>query len=330
MMMSLFRALLVAVVGLATRSAAAGVSVAVTVAPVHSLVSMVTEGVSEPALIVRPGASPHGYALKPSEALALDRADVVFWMGEALEPWMTRMIDSLAGDAVVVDLATIEGVRLLDVRDIALWAADARQTNGTGNAIDGEVHGRPDKDRRAGGLQRVQAFDPHVWLDPDNAIVWLRTIPGILAAADPGNAEVYRANGRLAVERIETLTRELDERLTSLRSIPYMVFHDAYQYFEARFGLNPVGAISGGDADRPSAARIALIRDRIRDSKVACVVAEPQFEPRLIDVVIAGSNARKGVLDPIGAGLQPGPDLYPTLMRQMATALVDCLDSSGS
>jgi len=289
-------ALVVSLVGLSAQLAAADVKVAATVAPIHSLVSMVTE------------------------------ADVVFWVGEALEPWMIKPIETLAADAVVVDLARVEDVRLLEVRDDVPWVDGKRKKTDLDSDITKSAPAPSDNGKR----RSVRAFDPHVWLDPENAKVWLRTIPEILAGADPENAETYRTNGRLAVERIEALTRALGEQLASVRSIPYVVFHDAYQYFETRFGLNLVGAISRGDADRPGAARIATIRDRVRDSKAVCVFAEPQFEPKLVDAVTAGSGARKGVLDPIGANLQPGPELYPTLMRQMAAALVDCLGSQES
>lgn len=327
---SLIRALFVGLVALGAQSATAGGMVAVTVAPVHSLVSMVTKGVSEPALIVRPGASPHSHALKPSEASALDRAEVVFWMGEALEPWMAKAIDTLAADAMVVDLAMVEGVRLLKVRAEAIWATGDHQKSDPDRDITHDADIAPDNGKHRAYRRGGQAFDPHVWLDPENAKAWLRVIPGILAMTDPDHADTYRTNGRLAVERIEALTRALREQLAPVRSIPYVVFHDAYQYFETRFGLSPVATIRRSDADRPSAARIALIRDRLRQGDVACVFAEPQFEPGLIDAVIAGSGIRKGILDPIGADLQPGPELYPTLMRRMAGALVDCLDSPKS
>ncbi len=284
--------------------------VAATVAPVHALVAMVTEGVVEPALIVRPGASPHDYALKPSEARALDDADVVFWVGEGLEPWMAKAVTSLAGDALVIELGEVDGILQLDMRDSGTWAGEAHDEAASDHDHD---HGH------AGGV------DPHLWLDPENAMVWLTSINEALGNADPANAEAYNANAEAAAHEIKALTAEIDDLLQPTRGKPYAVFHDAYQYFERRFDLQPIGAISLGDADRPGPAGLLEIRDAIAKTGAVCIFAEPQFEPRLIETVIEGSDVSIGTLDPIGAGLQPGAELYPRLMRGLAVSLADCL-----
>jgi zinc transport system substrate-binding protein len=293
--------------------AAAGeaIKVAATIAPVHSLAAMVTDGIVEPDLIVRPGASPHSYAMKPSEARALDRADVVFWVGEMLEPWMVKAIGTLAGDAVVVELAAVGGLNRLGRRAGGVWEAHDHHD-------DDEAHTEPDQE----GHENV---DPHLWLAPDNARIWLDAMAAALAGADPDNARTYKANAAKAAEKLTTLALDIEELLTPVRGKPYVVFHDAYQYFERRFDLQPVGSISLGDADRPGPARIVDIRAEIAESHAVCVFAEPQFEPKLVDTVIEGMPVEKGTLDPIGAGLQPGPDLYPALLEGLATALADCL-----
>ncbi|MGI9433350.1 MAG: zinc ABC transporter substrate-binding protein [Geminicoccaceae bacterium] len=296
---------LAALMGFA-HDADAEVKVAASIAPVHSLVAMVTEGITEPALIVRPGASPHTYAMKPSEAQALDQADVVIWIGEALEPWMTKAIVTLAGDASVVELGAVDGVTRLAMREGGDWTAH-----------DHEDHGDDHQDR--------MAIDPHLWLDPDNAGIWLSSIAAALALADPENAEMYRANASLAVERLDAMTADIELRLAPVKKQPYIVFHDAYHYFERRFGLQPMGSVSLGDADRPGPQRILAIREKIAKSGAVCAFAEPQFEPKLLDTVIEGHGMKKGELDPIGAGLQPGPDLYPKLMQNLATSLLECL-----
>jgi zinc transport system substrate-binding protein len=290
----------------------AEIAVAASILPVHSLVSMVTEGVTSPALIVRPGASPHAFALKPSEALALDRAEVVVWVGPLLEPWMAKPLASLAADARVVELDAVPGGVRLPTRDSEDWSE--------GHEGHEQAAHEQDEDHHDHG-----PIDPHLWLDPANARLWLPAIADALAEADPAHAARYQANADEAIARLEGLSEELRTLLAPYRGRPYVVFHDAYHYFEARFGLEPVGAISLGDADQPSVRRIREIRKRIAEEKVVCVFAEPQFEPRLVDTVIEGSGARKGVLDPIGAGLEPGPELYPALLRAMAQALTDCL-----
>lgn len=291
-------------------SVAAELRIAATVAPVHSLVAMVTKGIAEPDLIIRPGASPHSYALKPSEALALDQADVVFWIGEGLELWMEKAVTTLAEDAVVVELGEIDGTRHLERREGGLFHHEA----------DDEEHGHGDHGHEHGG-----DFDPHLWLDPDNALLWLGAIAETLAKLDPANAAAYRANAEAAQTDIETAVAEIDGLLEPARDKAYVVFHDAYHYFERRFHLQPLAAISLSDADRPGPARLIEIRDAIVESHAVCVFAEPQFEPKLIETVVEGTDVRTGTLDPIGAGLQPGADLYPKLLRGLAVSLMDCL-----
>lgn len=283
--------------------------VAATVAPVHSLVAMVTEGILQPDLIVRPGASPHDYALKPSEARALDDADVAFWVGEGLEPWMAKAVTTLAGDAQVIELGEVDGILRLNMRESGAWAE--------------EVHDEAKSDH---DHNHANGFDPHLWLDPENALIWLGSITEALVDADPSNADAYSANAKAAALEIEAVTADIDDLLEPIRGKPYAVFHDAYQYFEQRFDLQPVGAISLGDADRPGPAGLMEIRETIVETGAVCIFAEPQFEPKLIETVIEGSEVKIGTLDPIGSGLQPGAGLYPSLMRGLAVSLADCLN----
>ncbi|MDH3662461.1 MAG: zinc ABC transporter substrate-binding protein [Alphaproteobacteria bacterium] len=297
--------LILSVLDAKTARAASDIKVAATIAPVHSLVAMVTDDLIEPALIVRPGASPHSYALKPSEARALDEADVVFWVGEALEPWMAKAVTTLAADAAVIELGAADGLLRLPLRTGGVWGGH-----------DHDAHN--DHDHQAG-------IDPHLWLDPDNAVIWLEVIAESLAAADPAHADAYLANAKKAADRLRTMSAEIDQRLRPVTKKPYVVFHDAYQYFERRFGLHPLGAVSLGDADRPGPARIVDIRQAIAESQAVCIFAEPQFEPKLIATVIEGSDVKSAVLDPIGAGLRPGAGLYPVLMRGLAASLANCL-----
>lgn len=280
--------------------------VAATIAPIHSLVALVTEGIVQPDIIVRPGASPHDYALKPSEAQALNDADVVFWVGESLEPWMSKAVTTLAGDAVVVELGAVGGIERLPLREGGTWTAHS----------DGDGHG---------DHEHADDLDPHLWLDPENAMVWLDAIADTLADIDPSHAESFRKNADAASAEIEALMAEIRDLLAPVKDKPYAVFHDAYQYFEHRFDLHPLGAVSLSDADRPGPARLMEIRAAVAESDAVCVFAEPQFEPKLIETVIEGSEAKLGMLDPIGAGQRPGARLYSELIRNLAESLVDCL-----
>ena len=290
--------------------AASELRVAATIAPVHSLVAMVTDGFTAPSLIIRPGASPHNYALKPSEAEALDQADVVFWVGGSLEPWMAKAVTTLAGDANVVELGEVDGIRRLAFR--------------RGGVFDAHDHGEADE-HGDHDHHHDSDIDPHLWLDPENAAVWLDVIASTLAEADPANATGYLENAENAVSAIEATVEMIETLLQPVQDRPYVVFHDAYQYFERRFDLHPLGSISLSDADRPGPARLIEVREAVIESGAACIFAEPQFEPRLIETVIEGSDVAMGTLDPIGAGIEPGAELYPKLLLGLAESLVDCL-----
>ncbi|SHE93364.1 zinc transport system substrate-binding protein [Ruegeria intermedia] len=325
--------------------------VAVDIAPVHSLVARVMAGVGSPDLIVPPGASPHEYNLRPSEAAALQEADLVFWMGEDLTPWLEGAIDSLAGGATVTTLLDSDGTQLLDIREGALFEAhdhddhadqdDHADHEGHDHAdhddhadheghdhADHDDHGHEDEhdDHHADRHGHSHgAHDPHAWLSPQNAQNWLTLIAAQLSAADPENAGAYYANATAAQEDLSALTDELTTMLAPVRGGRFIVFHDAYQYFEHAFDFPASGAISVSDATDPSPARLAEIRARIRDEGVDCVLTEPQFNPGLVATVLEGSTAETAVLDPLGATLEPGADLYPQTIRNIARTLADCL-----
>jgi len=294
-------------------------NVAVDIAPAHSLVARVMQGIGTPDLIIQPGASPHEYSLRPSEAQSLQDADLVFWIGPDLTPWLTDTIDTLAKDASVTTLLEADGTIELEFRESALFEAhdhadheghDHKDHDDHGDEHaehddhkDHDDHGHDEHahDDHAGEKSGHEghdhgAHDPHAWLSPQNAMTWLNVIAGQLSAADPDNA-----GGQ------------------------FIVFHDAYQYFENDFDFPAAGAISLGDASDPSPARSAEIQKRIAEQGITCVLAEPQFNPGLIATVMSGTEAKTGILDPLGSELEPGAALYPNLIRNMSTAFAGCL-----
>ena len=306
-----------------------GPSVAVDITPVHSLVVRVMEGVGTPNLIVRPGASPHEYSLRPSEAAALQEADLVFWMGKDLAPWLESALETLAGDAAVTTLLEADGTILLDFREGALFEAhmhDDEEDHGHEEHAENEVHEEDHEHMELAHDEHEHgAHDPHAWLSPENASVWLNLIAAELSAFDPENAGAYFANAAAARAEMEALAAEISTMLDPVRGGRFIVFHDAYQYFETAFDFPAIGAISLSDASDPSPARITEIQGRIRDEGVDCVLAEPQFNDALVAAVLEGTDANTGVIDPLGADLDPGPALYPQVIRNMAMTLVECL-----
>jgi zinc transport system substrate-binding protein len=279
---------------------------------VQSLVAAVMDGVGAPQLLVPGAASPHTYSLRPSDARLLRGAGLVFWIGPIYESFLTKPLASLAGEARIVRLADAQGVTVLRQREGGVWGAgDEHHRHG-----DSAASGRPSDDPEGDG---------HVWLDPRNARAMVAAIVEALAAADPAAAARYRENGAAELRRIEALEGELAQRLAPVRGRPFVVFHDAYQYFEARFGLAAAGSIALHPEQRPGGRRVRELQARLRELGGACVFSEPQFEPALVRTLVADSGAKAGVLDPLGADVPDGPEAYFTVLRRLADSLVACL-----
>lgn len=367
--MSRTRALLLAasVLGLAPASAHALEGVVASIKPVHSLVAGVMQGAGEPHLIVRGAASPHTYSLRPSDAAALEASKLVFWVGPGLETFLDGAIDTLGANAAVVELGEAHGLVKLPFREGGPFDAhehgDGHEEHGAADHGHGEAHeeaGHHDEehdhgetaaaghdhahddeghghdetaeaehDHDAGHDHDHGGFDTHLWLDPQNAAAMVHEIEEALATADPENAALYAENAEKLEARLDELAVEIAAELAPVKDRPFVVFHDAYQYFENRFGLRAAGSITVNPDVMPGAERLTEIRSRIEELGATCVFAEPQFEPKLVTVATEGTGAGSGVLDPLGATLDDGPDLYFELMRNMASSLRECLASAG-
>ena len=267
-------------------------NVVATILPVQAIAAAVMRGVAEPDLLLPPGASPHAFALRPSDAARLAAADLVVWIGPGLEGFMAKPVAALDGRVRVLTLADAEGVRLLPA--------------------DADEHGHD----HAGA-------DPHLWLDPANAEAMAGAIAATLGAIDPPHATTYAANAAAFAAAARDLQARLEARLAPVRGQPYVVFHEAYRYFEAAFGLKPAGSVTVNPELPPGTARVAELRALIETSGAICVFTEPQFEPRLIATLTAGTGARTGTLNPIGT---PGPDAYARLLTGLADSLINCLE----
>jgi zinc transport system substrate-binding protein len=298
--------LIALLLALPTAQAAAPITIVASVPPVHALVAGVMEGVGTPHLLIRGGATPHAGALRPSDARRLQDARAVFWIGEGLETYLTRPLASLTRQGRVIALMGIKDLRLLPFREGENWDKPA-------DHLDHDHQG-------------PHGIDAHIWLDPGNAKILVRAIAGKLKMVDPTHAARYTANAIALQDRIDALDQSLTRLLAPLRGVPYIVFHDAYQYFERHFGLMPAGAIALSPTRAPGARHLQTIRDRLRSTGARCVFVEPQFTPRLASIIIEGTGAKIATLDPLGAALRPGKDTYFTLMQNLATALSACLN----
>ena len=307
--------------------------VATDIPPVHSLVSQVMGDLGTPKLILPPGASPHGYAMRPSEARALQDADVTFWMGPDLTPWLGRAIKSLTGNAINVVLSNSEDLvrhpfrtgATFDSHDHHDHGDEHKEAHKDDHGDHGDEHKEAHKDDHGDHGDKHEGLDPHLWLDPDNARILLGVISSTLAGLDPTHADTYRANAAQAKKAIAALTHELDVALQPIRGRPFIVFHDAYRYFEHRFNVEASGSVALADASSPGPARIAAIRQKVQTLGAHCVFSEPQFRSKIITTVIEGTTARSATLDPLGATLKPGPELYSQLLRNLGDNLLTCL-----
>lgn len=287
---------------------AAAPRVVASIAPLHSLVAGVMDGIGTPGLIVQGYGSPHSYQMRPSDAAALQAADLVFWVGEPLETFLQKPLRALPRQARVVAMIGAPGLRLLSNRTSGAWE--------TGH---GEQHAP--RERPA----ELTTLDPHIWLDPINAKHLVAVIVNQLGALDPVNAARYQANGQRLNTRLDALDRELGAKLVRVRGIPFIVFHDAFQYFELRYRLRSVGSMLSSPERLPGAKRIQALRTQIGELGVRCIFQEPQFESALIKTLSEDTAVRVAVIDPLGAAFQPGIDAYFRMMRANAGTIVDCL-----
>ncbi|AWB08385.1 zinc ABC transporter substrate-binding protein ZnuA (plasmid) [Azospirillum humicireducens] len=294
--------------------------VVVSIKPIHSLVASVMHGVGDPALLVRGGASPHSYTMKPSDAKALSAADLVVWVGPELESFLEKPLKANAPKATRLTLMELKGLTLLETREGGAWEAHDH-----GHEAGHKGHDHKHEHKGHDHAEEHEELNSHIWLDPANARAIVKAVAEALAAKDPADAEAFRTNAERTLQQLDALDAELKATLAPVKDKPFVVFHDAYQYFEARYDLSAVGSITVSPDRRPSAKRLSAIRAKIGGLGAACVFAEPQFEPALVQTVVEGTKARTGVLDPEGAGLPEGEALYPTLLRNLAASLRGCL-----
>lgn len=346
-----------ALLAMSASASADAPSVVTSIKPLHSIAAAVMEGVGEPVILIDGAASPHGFALKPAQASQLQNADVVFWIGPDLAPSLEKPISSVASSATVVEMMDAAGISHLGIREGANFDAHDHDHGDHGHDEHAEAghdhddhdhekhadhddhghdhdkhaeteHGHDDHDHEEqahSGHDHDGERDAHIWLNPDNGIAIAAQMAATLAKVDPDNAATYQKNAEAFSKQIEALEHDLEHELEGTAGKPFIVFHDAYHHFEHHFDVEASGSITLSPEALTSAERVKEIRHKIEDIGVVCVFQEPQFEAKLVNVVIEGSDARIGTLDPLGTELQNGPDLYPNLLKGLATSLGDCL-----
>lgn len=289
--------------------------VVVSIKPLHSLVAGVMQGVGKPELLVKGGGSPHGYVLRPSEAQVLSRAQLVVWVGPELESFLEKPLATLGHKAQQLELSEKLKASLLPLREGGSWEAHSHHHAAGDDDHDAEVHHEHEHGE----------FNPHLWLDPAMAKRIVTLTADALSQIDPARRDRYQDNAKQMIERLERLDLRLKKQLAPVKDTPYIVFHDAYQYFESAYGLNAVGSLTIDPERKPGVKRIKEIRAKINSLNARCVFSEPQFQSRLVATVIEGTKTRTGILDPLGADIPEGVDAYFQLMTRLGDNLYEGL-----
>ncbi len=309
----------------------AEIKVVTSIKPIHSLASYLMDGVTKPDLIVDGYASPHGFALKPSHAKMIQNADIIFWVGEDIESFLEKPLKSIGKKAEKIELMEIKGLTKLKFRERNIFEEHDhghKEDDHDDHAKKEDDHGHDDEHKEDGHDEHGHEghahgeYDPHIWLDPMNAKVILSEMAEHLIENDQKNEAKYKANLKKAHKDLDKLTKKVKSELN--KDFKSIVFHDAYQYFEKRFGINILGAFTVNTDVMPGAEQLAEIREIIEHDKVSCIFSEPQFNPDIIKAVAKDTNVATGVIDPLGATLNPGKDLYFDLIGNMSKSFKGC------
>ena len=326
----------------------AEINVVTTIKPLHSLISNVMNGVGEPSLIIEGTNNPHNFVLKPSHAKMLENADIVFWIGEDLEAFMEKPLNSLAKDAKKISFMELGPIEKLKFREENVFDDHDDHDDHDGHEDEHEGHddhddhdghkddehddhddhdghedeheGHDDHDDHDG--HNHGEFDAHIWLDPMNAKEMVHEIAHELSELDPSNKETYEANANRTLKSLDRLMEDVDKAVP--KDVSYIVFHDAYQYFEKRFGVSSSGALTLNPDVLPGAKQISDIQDLISDKGIRCIFSEPQYNPKIIETLASDMNISTGIMDPLGANIDKGTSMYSELITNIANSIKNC------
>jgi len=292
-------------------SAAEPPRVVVSMAPVHSLVAGIMKGIGTPELLIKGGRSPHNASLRPSQMRSLSQANIIFWLGEGVEGFLQHPLENRSDKQRIVKIIELPKLLLLPLRKGGIW-----ETHGhTAQQGEDTEHTAP----------RPEHIDSHIWLDPFNARIIAQAVADILSEADPERAGQYQENAKRLIFRLNNLHLEIGDVAVAAINKPYIVFHDAYQYFEYRYNLKAAGSVTINPDRKPGARRLREIQQKLQDTHAHCIFSEPQFSSSHLKILAGEGQYYSGTLDPIGIDIPPGPDMYFILMRRLVSDFVSCL-----
>ena len=316
-----------------------------TIQPINSLVSAIIGNTGKSITIIPSEQSPHDFKLKPSDVKVLQNGNIIFYVSNHLESSITKVLKNLPKNIKLINLMEESGVNHLAIRDNDAWERhdhhghddhDVHDKHGKkhDDHDDHDKHGKKHDDhddhdkhekKHDDHDDHEKEDDVHVWLSPDNAIKIVQKVNKVLSLYFPENSKIYNDNTTKFIDKIRNLKMELVKELSPIKNKPFIVFHDAYQYFEKTFELNAVGsvALEGDIASSPK--QISIIKDKIVKSKASCVFQEPQFDSKLVKIVVEGTDAKIGTIDPLGVNVSENKDFYLQLLTNMTKSLKECL-----
>ena len=309
----------------------AEITVITSIKPVHSLVSAVMKGIGSPSLLIDGADTPHTYSLRPSQARQLQDADLVFWIGPELETFLEKPIEAIASNALIVELSKTDGLikhKYRQRENFDVHSHDEHDNHETHHDDHETHHDEHDEHETHQDETHYEGkLDPHIWLDPLNAAILISEITSVLSDLDPENKHIYDNNAELFLAKLDTLMTEVNEQLNDVQGGGFIVLHDAYQYFEERFGIFAVGSIMLHPETLPGADHLKNLQNKVTSLEAACVFSELQFDLKLISAITQNLPVRTGILDPLGVSFSNGPELYFDIMDGMTKSFWECLNS---
>ncbi|PPR47253.1 MAG: High-affinity zinc uptake system protein ZnuA [Alphaproteobacteria bacterium MarineAlpha5_Bin9] len=328
-LIKLLKILFFSIIFIITSSVRAELKVVTTIKPIHSLITNVMHGINEPNLIIEGSTSPHNFTLKPSHAKLLEEADIIFWIGEGLETFMEKPLDSIVKNAKIIEFMDLDNIEKLKFREENIFDDhndhDDHDDHGDHDDHDDhDDHGdHDDHDDHGDHDDHIHGeFDAHIWLDPINAKEMIHKIAHELSELDPVNKQKYFQNADKTIKALDQLIFDIDQNIN--KEARFVVFHDAYQYFEKRFGIYTSGALTLNTDVLPGAKQISDIQSIIKEKRVNCIFSEPQFNPKIIETIAQDTGIKTGIFDPLGANIESDKKLYFKLLNNLTNNLENC------
>lgn len=315
----------------ATPTLAKSPKVVASIGPIHSIASAIMNGVGEPHLIIRPGDSAHHFHLRPSDVRALSEADHIFWIGPELEVFLTKPISALSNNHASRPLDDLHGLKKLKPRQLKEWKIEEyHEEENSEHSKKHSDHSEKHEDhseKHSEHSEHSEHVDMHLWMDPDNALIMAEFIATTLINSDKDNQEIYRNNLGIFTNEINSISDNINKSLKEKSSQEFLLNHDAFQYFEARYGLKSIGSVTLYHDQKPGAAHIRDLKTRIDEQDVSCFLSTAKASDALLETLFDTKPIKSVASDPLGGQFPAGRDQYLQMIRSTAEQLADCLAS---